>query len=206
MTLDPGRFPRAPFGLPIVTLACLLLTGCFVSHSSKGQDESVNIGTPFGSMHVNTNDAVNTAAIGLSPYPGAVPVKDDKGKDKDSADVDMSFGSFHLGVKAATFQTSDPQDKVLDFYRKTLARYGDVIECRGHSSVGSPVRTSQGLTCDQDHKQVNISDDGQLELRAGSEQHQHIVSVESKDGGIRVSLVALDLPSHLSGHDSKDVE
>jgi hypothetical protein len=193
-----------------ISLACLLLAGCHVSEHKNGNNDNVDIGTPFGSMQVKTNNSTDTSAIGLTAYPGAIPVKDDGDKDGNSANVDMSFGSFHLGVKAASFQTPDPQDRVLAFYRKDLAaRYGDVIECRANRSVGSPTHTSEGLTCDikdHNHTHTGISSDDDIELRAGSEQHQHIVGVEARNGGTRIGLVSLDLPSHLSGHDSKDSE
>lgn len=202
-------------------LACLLLTGCHVTENDHGNGKNVDIGTPFGSMKVDTDHSTNTAAIGIAAYPGATPV-DDKGDNDNSnnANVNLSFGPFHLGVKAADFQTSDSQDKVLAFYRKDLdARYGGTIECRGHSAVGSADHTSQGLTCNDDHTRIDtgeghskgvaiMSGDSStdLELRAGSPQHLHVVSVESRDGGTRIGLVALDLPSHLSDHDHKDSE
>jgi len=195
--------------LALAPLACLLLSGCRIVTHKNGDKENVDIGTPFGSMHVNTNSPMDTAAIGIKVYPGAVPLKhDDKDSDTNSADVDMSFGGFHLGVKAASFQSSDQPDKVLAFYRKDLSQYGDVIECRGNTVVGSPTRTSQGLGCDDhnNHSQINISNHDDVELRTGSQLHQHIVGLESRDGGTKIGLVALDLPSHLSNHDSKDSE
>jgi hypothetical protein len=194
----------------LAPLACLLLSGCHVIEHKDGKNDNVDIGTPFGSMHVKTNAGADTSAIGLAVYPGAIPVKDDGDKDSNSADINMSFGSFHLGVKAASFQTPDQQDKVLAFYRKDLSqRYGDVIECRGSSTVGSPSSTSQGLTCDeQKHSHVSATDfdHDNLELRSGSAQHQHIVGLEAHDGGTKIGLVALDLPSHLSDHGRKDSE
>lgn len=199
---------RPTRGLALATwLACLLLAGCHVSTNNNGKNDNVEIGTPFGSMHVKTNDAANTAAIGLAVYPGAVPLKEHDDKDSDAADINMSFGSFHLGVQAASFQTPDQPDKVLAFYRKDLARYGDVIECRGDAPVGQPTRTALGLTCSDEghHHQVTING-SDLELRAGSQQHQHIVGVDPRNGGTKIGLVALDLPSHLSDHGSKDAE
>src|ERR1700761_9509795 len=113
------------------SLATLLLAGCHVSTHKDGKDANVDIGTPFGSMQVKTNGKGNTTAIGIAAYPGATLVSNN-GKDSDggSADINMNFGSFHLGVKAVSYQTSDPQSQVEAFYRKELAHYGDVIECR----------------------------------------------------------------------------
>jgi hypothetical protein len=203
-------------------LACLLLAGCHITENDHGDHKNVDIGTPFGSMKVNTAKNLDPNAFGISAYPGAVPIKD-KGDNDDSnnANVSMNFGPFHLGVKAADFQSSDPSDKIIAFYLKDLAsRYGSVIECRGHSSVGSADHTSQGLTCNDDqHTHINTGvghskgfsihsgdSSGDLELRAGSPQHLHIVGVEQHDGGIKIGLVALDLPSDISNHSSKDSE
>jgi hypothetical protein len=196
-----------------VSLSALLLTACHVTtHQDKdGKNANVDIGTPFGSMQVKTDNNGDSAAIGIATYPGAVLIKKDNDKsDGGSADIHMNFGSFHLGVKAASYQTSDPQSKVEAFYRKDLARYGDVITCRGNTPVGQPTRTSQGLTCDTNHgKHVHVGDsdsDSNLELRTGSEQHQHIVGIEEKDNGTKIGLVSLDLPSGLNSHDDKDSE
>ena len=193
------------------SLAALWLAGCHVTTHKDGKDGNVDIGTPFGSMQVKTDGKGDTSAIGIAAYPGAVLVKrNHNDSDAGSADINMNFGSFHLGVKAASYQTSDPQSKVEAFYRKDLARYGDVIACRDNSPVGQPTRTSQGLTCETKHgDHINIKQDASdsgLELRTGSEQHQHIVGIEAKDGGTKIGLVALDLPSGLGTHDSKDSE
>ncbi len=187
-----------------------LLAGCHVSNHN-GKDNDVDLKSPFGSMHIKTDDTVDTAAIGLSIYPGSVAWKDDAAEAKDhdnhSANINMSFGDFHLGVKAAALRSTDSQDKILAFYRKDLARYGDVIECKGSTAVGTPTHTSQGLTCNTDKdNHIEVSEAGRLELRAGSEQHMHLVEVQAKDGAQKIGLVALDLPTHLNQHDSKDIE
>ena len=150
-----------------------------------------------------------------------MPVNDKDDDDSNNANVSMSFGPFHLGVKAADFQSSDPSDKVIAFYQKDLAsRYGSVIECRGHDSVGSVDRTAQGLTCKRQRAHPHqdprwplqrlsiMSGDSatDIELRSGSPQHLHIVGIEPRDGGTKIGLVSLDLPSDLSDHDSKDSE
>jgi hypothetical protein len=210
--------------LAAASLACLMVAGCHVTTHDDGDKKNVDIGTPFGSMKVDTSNSSDTSAIGLSAYPGATPVKDKKDNDGNNANVNLSFGNFHLGVRAADFQTSDPQSKVVAFYRADLAkRYGDVISCRGHSTVGTPTRTSDGLTCEDANKNhISTHDDTgkkgfsltsgddnsneSLELRAGSPQHQHIVAVEPKDGGTKIGLVALDLPGHLSSHDKSTAE
>jgi hypothetical protein len=193
------------------SLACFLLAGCHITGDKNGKNDNVDISTPFGSMKVKTNDKADTTSIGLTAYPGAVPVKDDDG-DKNSADVDLSFGDFHLGVKAAGFQTNDSTDKVMAFYRKDMARYGDVIECQHDKPVGTPTRTAQGLSCSDNHGHgqlhgnVSTNSQDEIQLRAGSEMRQHIVGIETKNGGTHIGLVMLNLPSQIKSHDDKETE
>jgi hypothetical protein len=186
--------------------ACLLLAGCNVSTNKNSHGDNVQMRTPFGDMHIKTSDDANLAGIGLTPYPGAVPLKEHDGKDKDAADINLNFGDFHLGVKAASFQSSDSADKVEAFYRKDMARYGDVLKCENDQAIGQPTRTAEGLTCNDDHHrhEVHIGDEhNEVELRAGSPGHLHIAGIKSNHGGTKIGLVALDLPSH---HDSSDSE
>ena len=203
--------PTTPVNALRLTLlagaACALLAGCNVSQSSHGgHGDNVRVSTPFGSMHIKTDNDANVIGIGLSAYPGAVPVKENDGKKNDAADINLNFGDFHLGVKAASFQTSDSPDKVEAFYRKDMAHYGDVLECRGDKAVGQPARTAEGLTCSDDlnRHEIHVSENGnEIELRAGSPGHMHIVGLQPRDGGTKIGLVALDLPTH---HDSSDSE
>jgi hypothetical protein len=172
-------------------------TGCHVESDKRGDGKNVNISTPFGGLHVRTNDGAVLESIGLAAYPGATPVK--KNKDEDSADVDMRFGSFQLRVKAATYHTDDSMDKVEAFYRSDLKRFGDVIACRGNKAVGDPPRTLTGLTCEENnHKHISVGDsDGNNEfhLKAGSPSHQHIVGLKPDKDGTQFALVVLDLPT-----------
>lgn len=190
-----------------------LLAGCRVrvDKGSNGEDKTVQVDTPFGGVHVNT-DQVTAADIGLPVYPGAQAVSND-GKHK-SADIHMGFGEWELRVKAASFSTSDSEDKVTEFYRKALARYGEVIACNDNQPVGTPTTTSDGLSCAEDgHANVSINAHGEnygyqpghkgYQLKAGSKRHQHIVGFEgSHPGETRFELVALDLPATGSAKDS----
>ena len=156
-------------------------------------------------MQVKTNHAVVLEEIGLPAYPGAQLVKKDK--DKGAADVDLNFGSFRLRVKAVGYRTDDSPDKVEAFYRSGMRRFGDVIACRDNLTVGSPARTLEGLTCDNEVKNhVTLSNHpgkGNLQLKAGSKQHQHIVEIEPDGGGTKIGLVALDLPGNGSSDDKE---
>src|SRR4051794_36298654 len=96
----------------VAAIALLTITACRVDSNKRGDKDNVNISTPFGGLHVRTNDNAVLENIGLAAYPGAILVQKRNNKGDDSADVDMHFGSFQLRVKAATYHTDDPIDKV----------------------------------------------------------------------------------------------
>ncbi|MGD0292757.1 MAG: hypothetical protein ABSB30_02780 [Terracidiphilus sp.] len=180
------------------------LAGCRIQTEKgpNGEDKKVQIDTPFGGIHVNT-DQTTAADLGLPVYPGAVTVKDDD--HHKSADVQLGFGEWQLRVKAVSYQTTDSQDKVTTFYKKALGRYGNVITCQGNSPVGTPTITTEGLTCTDDGKHDNVQIDREgLQLKAGSKRHQHIVGFENpRSGQTRFALVALDLPAVVDSDSEK---
>jgi hypothetical protein len=186
------------------------MTGCrvHVDKDASGQEKTVQVDTPFGGVHVNT-DQTSAADLGLPVYPGAQAVaNDDKHK---SADVHLGFGEWELRVRAVSYASSDSKDQVIAFYKKALGRYGDVIVCQGNTPVGTPTATSEGLTCADDKNakvQIDRGDYGSskngLELKAGSKRHQHIIGFEDpKDGKTRFALVALDLPAAMEKGEEK---
>jgi hypothetical protein len=206
---------RNPIAHAAGLLACLALAagvaGCriHVDKDANGQEKNVQVDTPFGGVHVNT-DQTTAADLGLPAYPGAQLVKDKD--DHQSADVHMGFGEWELRVRAVSYETPDNKDQVVAFYKKALGRYGDVITCENNAPVGTPTQTAEGLTCadDSHHHHVdveagsyNTSNDG-LQLKAGSERHQHIMGFDSPENGqTRFELVALDLPDVDVGKSNK---
>ena len=167
-----------------VLFACVVLFG---GVASIAQNSGVGL-----AMHANSK--VSAADIGLPAYPGATPFKD---KDNDSAvDLGLTLGSFHFSVVAANFVTSDTPAQVLAFYRKSLAHYGEVLECDHGKPVGSVTVTGSGLTCSDDHHgSGNGSSSMTNELRAGVPNKYRLVGIDkSQPGSTRFALVYLDLP------------
>jgi hypothetical protein len=184
-------------------LLAAAIGGCRVQvdKGANGEDKNVKVDTPFGGVHVNT-DQTTATDLGLPVYPGAQSVRgDDNHK---SADVHLGFGEWELRVRAVSYESSDTQEQVTDFYKKALQRYGNVISCRNDAPIGSPTATTEGLTCADDNSDSKVKIDhgdygtskDSLELKAGSKRHQHIVGFEtSKNGKTQFALVALDLPA-----------
>jgi hypothetical protein len=150
------------------------------------------------SMHANSHATAKD--IGLPAYPGATAFKD---KDSDSsADLGFALNSVHFSLQVASFVTKDSREQVLYFYRKALAKYGEVLECNHGQPVGSLTVTKSGLTCG-DHKggrmTVNGSD-GDYELRAGRPEQFRIVGVDSTElEKTKFGLVALVFPKEEDG-------
>jgi len=191
-------------GLSLLAVVLSGVAGCRVQldKSSNGEGDNVKIATPFGGISVN-KDQTSPAELGLPAYPGSA--LETAGDGNRSAKVDLGFGSWKLRVKMAHYSTADNRDQVLNFYRKALSEYGGVIECAGDKPVGLPVTTGEGLSCDHsDHSDHSDGAHGSpysnfhagdLELKAGSPRHQHIVVLHGgSTSATHFSLIALDLP------------
>jgi hypothetical protein len=181
---------RRPFAAVFAaTLACTLFCAAAPAQNSASKS-GFNM-----SAHANSN--ISASDIGLPAYPGAVPAKDSKDDDS-SADIGFSLGDFHFKMIVASYRTSDSPAQVLAFYRKPLAKYGDVIECNHGKPVGSPAVARSGLSCSTQHdgdSNGDVSKDGP-ELRAGSPRYFRIVGIDSDShpGSTKFGLVYLELP------------
>ncbi len=187
------------------------LAGCRVNvqKDANGQSKNVQVDTPFGGVHVATNQ-LTAADLGLPVYPGAKIVRDHQ--DDKSADVHMGFGQWEMRVRVVSYAAPDSQEKVIAFYKKALGRYGDVIECQDNAPVGTTTATSEGLTCSdgggRGHMRVNAgtydSDQGGYQLKSGSKRHQHIVAFRSSaPGQTRFVLVEMELPASMGSGSGK---
>ena len=209
------RTKRDLLSTPAITILVLTtaLAGCTIDTHKQGDGDNVKIATPFGGLSVKTDDSAVALGTGLPVYPGAQVVKKPgkDNKDNEAADINMSFGSFQLRVKAVSYRTSDSPDKVLAFYRKGLNRFGAFIQCANHEPVGTPTHTPDGLDCSDENEnnrakfKANTDFSGKIELKAGSKQHQHIVAIDPDGNGTKIGLVALDLPGHFTFGD-KDAD
>ena len=171
----------------VVMLATLaLLPACSVNVKDKGGDgnSKVDISTPVGGIHVDENaDARDT---GLPVYPGARPKPKTEDGDKKSANVNMSAFGYGLKVVALEYLSDDPPDKIIAYYQDQLKKYGHVLQCHSNEYQGRP-RWCGKLKCDSD-------DSGnKVELKAGTDDNQHIVSVEPEGKGSDFAIVWLRL-------------
>jgi hypothetical protein len=179
-------------------MAGSVLAGCTVKHSGEGKNENVDIKTPMGSMSVRTDKDADPKATGITPYPGAVQIAAEEGEK--NANVNMSFGDFGLKVAAVNYHSDDDLQKVMDFYKKDLARFGSVLVCDAKARRDAPKedKDSDVLTCGEGGgKHVMWSDHADLELKVGTRHRQRIVGFKPKSDGTNFALVYVEL------HDGK---
>ncbi len=174
-------------GAILIALFLLTLAACTVHEQrEQGGNKKVDIKTPFAEIHVGTDTEAKDT--GLSDYPGAKP-KNDEENDKHRANISIGGEEFGLRVVTASFTSEDPPEKVIDFYRKDLKRYGTVLEC------------TKGIREDHHHdddRQIRCSDTGReepgkLDLAVGIPEKQRIVSVKPNGKGTEFALVYIQI-------------
>ncbi len=167
----------------LAVVLVLGLSACSVStqKDSNGEDKKVDVKMPGLEVHVGSDSGAQDA--GISNYPGARAKQESN--DKHRANISIGGEDFGLKVIAATYESDDPPQKVIDFYRKDLKKYGNVLECpkglKENKEHGEPGE----LRCDD----KGTEEAGKLDLAVGIPERQHIVSVKPSGKGTEFSTV-----------------
>ncbi len=177
--------------LAVVAAVLISLTACKVNVNKDEEKKQVDIRTPVGGIHVSKG--VDVRDFGVAVYPGARPKQESDGNK--GANVHFSSPYFGLRVAVQEFESDDPAEKLVRFYAEQLRKYGKVIECHGEWKDGNPPVTiehgkdkrSHDLTCDKD------SSGNAIELKAGTDENQHIVAIEPQARGCKFALVRVEL-------------
>lgn len=177
----------------MLMMASFMVAGCSmqVKDHETGEHKNVRIDTPLGGLKVRTDD-VEAKDAGLSVYPGAVlKENDDDHKNDKKANVNIDTPWFGLKVVALSYQSSDAPEKVWDFYRKDMAKYGRVLECKaGSPDLQLAKKEKDDLTCKEDKKfHVSANKKSEMLLKVGTETKQRIVAMKPSGGGTEFSLV-----------------
>jgi len=162
------------FALVVLVALIAGFSGCKIQKQGEGANKKVDIETPVGSLHVNTQ--VDPKDTGLDVYPGATRAQDEEKKHAANLSLDSSVGG--LKVVAVKFRSDDPPGKLLEFYRKQLKSFGDLSECHGSVSfVHGNVHCSEHASGDETN------------LVAGTEDRHRIVSVKREGSGSSFALI-----------------
>ena len=149
------------------------------------------------SVELHANKNVTAANLGLPDFPSARACTDSA--NDSPVDLGFTFGDVHFRVLVAKYVTDASPGRVLDFYRKPLARYGEVLECDHGEPVGRLEITRQGLTCSDSvggkHSHFNGGSDSSHELRSGSPSLFRIVALDSPHAdSTQFTLLLIELP------------
>ena len=172
----------------VITSVALLLGACSVHVDDKDKkNKKVDIQTPFANLKVDSSE--KAADNGIPVYPGAHLRPSDKDGDSHRANVNIGAMGFGLKVIAAEYETPDSPEKVKAYYEDKMKSFGGVLVCSGHSG-GSDVHIHKHG--DDDNK-LSCSDthgDG-WEIKAGTGDNEHLVSIEPNGSGTRFGTVLI---------------
>lgn len=128
--------------------------------------------------------------VGLPMYPGARPHKDES-SDSPAAQLGLWGGSSGFKLVVLKLESKDAPEKVAAFYRQALAKYGKVLDCTdssqaaGHKGEG---KSSHELDCEGDQPES-----GELLLKAGTKEEQHVVGIKPSGGRSVFQLVYVEV-------------
>ena len=159
--------------MPIPLAACTV----DVRHGDGEADSEVDVRSPVGEVSVRTE--VDVRDTGLAVYPGARRLREER--DPKSATVTVANSWFGVKVVAATFESTDTPEKVVDFYRTELRTYGDVVVCRGDLDV-----RRNRFSCRENAASRDV------QLGTGTEARHRIVAVKPRGEGTEFGLVFVE--------------
>ena len=173
-------------GFRLLSLALLGL----ISVSALAQDQKTKPNDEKHTFRLETDsgrygvasDKLDPKLLGVDIFPGA-KIEQESNNDGKGASLSFDWGHDSARLYVQKYVTTDSPDKVIAFYRKQLSKYGVVLVC----SEGKPISAGPSeLKCEENKDHTGT------ELKVGTEQKQHIVGVNTKDGRTEFGIVYLE--------------
>ena len=169
--------------LPLALALSATLTLPVLAQDS--QNKNLDIQSSVGDLHVGSDADARKA--GLPLYPGARLKTGTSDGDSNQANLSLFTEAFGFKLVISNYESDDAPAKIIDFYRDKLKKYGKVLECHTQKHGGnvevhddddkdSKDKKSKELKCDENSGPVT-------ELKVGTEDNQHAVAIEPRDGG-----------------------
>jgi hypothetical protein len=148
---------------------------------NSGQDKNFDVRSSVGDLHVGSDADARKA--GLPLYPGARLHHDEE--NSNAVNLGVLTEAFGFKLVVAKYDSDDAPEKVIAYYRERLKKYGKVLEChtREHGDDSRPEAHE-----DEHSKELKCEGDNTgpvTELKVGTEDNQHVVAIEPKDGHSR---------------------
>ena len=173
----------------VVTCGMLCFASSLAAQDKQDKDAEGGKGSKGAGIYFNAE--ASGKDVGLPIYPGARPHRD-KDSDSTSAKFGVWGSSFGFKLAVVKLESNDSPQKVAEFYKKALAKYGTVLDCGAASSQSSDKdesESSKKLTCEDDKPKP-----GGMEFKAGTKEKQHIVGIEPNGSGSLFQLVYVEAP------------
>lgn len=180
------------------TFACamalsLVFTLPATAQDSDGKNKNLDVRSSVGDLHVGSD--ADAGKAGLPLYPGARVKKDDE--NNTPANLSVLTEAFGIKLVVAQYVSNDAPAKIIDFYRDKLKKYGKVLECHSQKHADDvsvnddddkDSKGSKELKCEQESGPVT-------ELKVGTNDNQHVVGIEPRDGGTGTNFTLVYLYS-----------
>jgi hypothetical protein len=172
------------YAMAAVVLSALLAWPASAQDSDKS-DKPLDVTSSVGDLHVGKDADAKKA--GLPLYPGARP---ERNKDNDPLNLGILTESFGFKLVVAKYESDDPAEKILAYYKDKMKKYGKVLECHNKND-NSGFHSDKNDDRDQPLKCEGDNNGPVRELKVGTEGNAHIVSIESsdKDKGTTFAIV-----------------
>jgi hypothetical protein len=159
--------------------------------SDGDKDKHLDIQSNAGDLHLGNDGDAGKAGLPLYPHARLRHDEENEG----AANLSLFTQAFGVQLVVAKYDSEDAPGKIIDYYRERLKKYGKVIECHTRAHGGSHAdihdddqaegQSAKAVKCEGD-------DSGPVtELKVGTEQNQHVVSVEPNTSGSGASFVVV---------------
>ncbi|HWO29208.1 MAG TPA: hypothetical protein VNO32_10465 [Candidatus Acidoferrum sp.] len=145
---------------------------------AQDKDKNFDVRSSAGDLHLGSDADARKA--GLPLYPGARLRHDEE--NSDAVNVGVLTEAFGLKLVVAKYDSDDAPDKVISYYRERLKKYGKVVECHTREHGGD---SHADFDDDKHSKELKCEGDNTgpvTELKVGTEDNQHVVAIEPRDG------------------------
>ena len=176
------RLPAIALTATLAILLALPALNAQQQQSDSGKkDSNLDVHSSVGDLHMGKDADAHRA--GLPLYPGAHPRPDEP--DSDSLNVGVLTEAFGVKLVIAKYGSDDAPNKIVDFYREKLKKYGKVLECHTSEHSGN-VHADVDDQKEQPSKELKCEGDNTgpvTELKVGTEDNEHVVAIEPSHTG-----------------------
>jgi hypothetical protein len=179
---------RTRLALYAAFFALLLAASPLAAQDQKDSQQSDNDKDGIG---FNLGKNASAKDVGLPIYPGSRR-HHDSSDDSPALNMGLWGGSSGFKLFVLKMESPDAPDKVANFYRKALAKYGTVLDCTNAppstaTTDESNKKSSKAITCEDEKPKA-----GEISLKSGTKAKEHAVGIQANGSGTLYQLVYVE--------------